>query len=98
MFLPKVRIFSPSPHIYPPAYPLFHTLTIVRPQDAAPRSLPCCSLAAADLAGEPSSSSLLIPAAARASRGHPALDRMADDAWVLSLAAWEEAVAFLGDP
>ncbi|RLN04263.1 hypothetical protein C2845_PM13G02180 [Panicum miliaceum] len=42
--------------------------------------------------------SLPDPAAARASRGRTALDRMADDAWALGLAAWEEAAAFAGDP
>jgi hydroxyproline O-galactosyltransferase 2/3/4/5/6 len=33
-----------------------------------------------------------------ASRNRSALDRMADDAWVLGLAAWDEAAAFAGDP
>ena len=43
--------------------------------------------------------SLPDPAAVRASRGgRTALDRMADDAWALGLAAWEEAAAFAGDP
>ncbi|OEL27072.1 Hydroxyproline O-galactosyltransferase GALT2 [Dichanthelium oligosanthes] len=37
------------------------------------------------------------PAASR-SRNRTALDRMADDAWALGLAAWEDAAAFAGDP
>jgi hypothetical protein len=40
--------------------------------------------------------SLPDPAASRG--GRTALDRMADDAWALGLAAWEEAAAFAGDP
>jgi hypothetical protein len=33
-----------------------------------------------------------------AARNRSALDRMADDAWTLGLAAWEDAAAFAGDP